>query len=224
VQAASENLSKRDEELEQWATELARREQDLIKRSQDVGRLTNELQRRETDVETLNRVLGSQQLALVKMDHDVVQRTAEYASSQRETLRRQAQKALADVSEERYSGRFGIESPYLSSSSAPTTGMRSKTKVNNWLGESAGTISQQREELEVDLQSSPHKGNPRDSGSSRVKRELNAVDRELYMARRSLLSARGTMSRNEDFRTKTNELIVKETSFMADAALRRSYY
>ena len=213
IQVASESLNKRDDELDQWAAELTRRERTIEKRSQDLSRLNSEVQRRQTDVETLNQVLGSQQLALVKLDHDVIQRSAEYASSQRELLRRQAKKTLAEINDD----REHFES---------TPSERFGAKINTWIGKSdpeeldiIGTV-QQRQRSFI-----PSKENRAAATSSRhVQRELSSVERELALARQSLMSAKGTMGRNEEFRAKTSDLLFKETDFLADSYQRKSYF
>ena len=210
VQAASEGLNKRDQELENWAAELTRREMSIEKRAQGVSRLSSELHKREADVETLNHVLGSQQLALVKLDHDVIQRSAEYASNQREVLRRQAEKALAEINEDK---------DYFAGAVAPD---RLGARVNAWIGKPSP------EELDDVVAGGSHNFSSKESraaatASKQVQRELSSIERELALAKRSLMSARGTMGRNEEFRSKTNELIMKESDFMAEASLRRNY-
>jgi uncharacterized protein (DUF3084 family) len=213
VQIASESLNKRDEDLDQWAAELARREQAIEKRSQDLSRLNSEVHRRQTDVDTLNQVLSSQQLALVKLDHDVIQRSAEYASSQRESLRRQAHKTLSEINDDlEYfettpSERLGAK---ISSST-----WRSAPEELDVIG-----VAQQRQRSFI-----PSKENRAAATSSRhVQRELSSVERELALARQSLMSAKGTMGRNEEFRAKSNDLLFKETDFIADSFQRKSYF
>ena len=202
VQQASEGLRRRDEEMDRWETELSKREAALDRKMGETNKLSADLNRRQAETEKLTSILSNQQLALVKMDHDVIQRTADYAHSRREALNSQAAKAMQSMS-----SSFQMDNVDENAASLDGTGK--------------GFSSTFLEEFD---ENGKFKNTTRLDKLSRsfVSKDVSAIEEQLASARRTLLSARSTFSTSNTYRSGSGEKMKPNRSQFPMLGVRRS--
>ena len=184
VQRASEELKQRDEELDRWEAELSKREVTLEKKMSEANKLSSDLNRRQAETEKLTSILSNQQLALVKMDHDVIQKTADFAQSRRETLNSQASKAMHNMSTS-----FPSDSVQITDHSVDDA---EKDFSRSFL-ENFDENGKLKDTTRLDKLS-----------RSFVPKDVSAIEEQLASARKSLLSARSTFASSNSYRNSSS--------------------